>query len=557
LTLTVSATDPDGDPVQFTASPLPSNAVFTPATGTLSFSPDFTQAGDYSITITGSDGILTATRTIPITVPNVNQPPVLAPLVNLVVNETEIVNLALLASDPDGTASLSLGVENLPPFAEFTDLGSGQGTIRFTPGFADAGSYLGIAVTVADHDPSNPLTDTKTFDVTVHNTNRPPNLPPIANQSLAEGATLDVAIGATDPDGSGTLRLTLENAPAFVALTDQGSGQGILHLTPGYLEAGAYTGIAVRVSDQDPVAPLDAVQTFTVTVGNTNRAPQVTPIPNQTVAEGSILDLPVTATDPDGVSSLTLGLAGAPTFVTLTDQGGGQGVLHIAPGPGTAATYLNVTVIAADHDGVTPLEGQAAFTLTVTQAASPSFTAYLHGSESSANPPILFLDDIAPTAATEKYKDSDGVNFNNGNPWAPIGTWTSQPMLTPGTLSALRDLQTWVGVKNSDDIGTQFDLRAEVFKNGTLVASGVARCLTGITRNPDLAKEVAVAFDPFPAVEFDGATDTLSLTLLTRIGTNPDDTKCAGPGGSHNNARGLRLYFDAATRASQFGAVAP
>jgi hypothetical protein len=130
-------------------------------------------------------------------------------------------------------------------------------------------------------------------------------------------------------------------------------------------------------------------------------------------------------------------------------------------------------------------------------------------------------------------------------------------MLTPGTLSALRDLQTWVGLKNSDDIGTQFDLRAEVFKNGTLVASGVARCLTGITRNPALAKEVAVAFEPFSAVELDGATDTLSLTLLTRIGTNPDDTKCIGPGGSHNNARGLRLYFDAATRASQFGAVAP
>ncbi len=557
LTVTVSATDPDGDPVQFTASPLPSNAVFTPATGTLSFSPDPTQAGEYSVTITGSDGILTATRTIPITVLNVNQPPVLAPLVNLVVNETEIINLAILASDPDGMASLTLGVANLPPFAEFTDLGSGQGTIRFAPDFTYAGSYPGIAVTVADHDPANPLTDTKTFDVTVHNTNRPPNLQPIANQSLAEGATLDVSIVATDPDGNGSLRLTLENAPAFVALTDQGSGQGILRLTPGYTEAGAYAGVTVRVTDQDPVAPLDAVQTFTVTVGNTNRAPQVTPIPNQTVGEGAVLDVPVTATDPDGVSSLTLGLVGAPTFVTLTDQGGGQGLLHFAPGPGTAATYLNVTVIAADHDAVTPLEGRAAFTLTVSHAASPSFTAYLHGSGSSDNPPILFLDDIAPSAATAKYKDSEGVNFANGNPWAPIGTWTAQPMLTPGTLSALRDLQTWVGLKNSDDIGTQFDLRAEVFKNGTLVASGVARCLTGITRNPALAKEVAVAFDPFSAVEFDGATDTLSLTLLTRIGTNPDDTKCIGPGGSHNNARGLRLYFDAATRASQFGALAP
>jgi len=299
------------------------------------------------------------------------------------------------------------------------------------------------------------------------------------------------------------------------------------------------------------------VQTFTVTVGNTNRAPQVTPIPNQAMSEGAVLDVPVTATDPDGVTSLTLGLVGAPTFVTLTDQGGGQGLLHIAPGPGTAATYLNVTVVAADHDAVTPLEGRAAFTLTVTQAASPASKVYLHGSGGTANPPTLSLDGIAPTSATAKYQDSAGVDFNNGNLWVPIGTWTAQPALTPGTLSSLSDLQAWVGLKNSDDIGTQFDLRAEVLKNGTAIAAGVARCLTGITRNPALAKEVAVTFDPFSAVEFDGATDTLSLRLLTRVGTNPDGTKCPGPGGSHNNARGLRLYFDATTRASQFGVGTP
>jgi hypothetical protein len=40
----------------------------------------------------------------------------------------------------------------------------------------------------------------------------------------------------------------------------------------------------------------------------------------------------------------------------------------------------------------------------------------------------------------------------------------------------------------------------------------------------------------------------LSLRVSTRVGTNPDDTKCAG----HNNATGLRLYYDATTRASRF-----
>ena len=129
--------------------------------------------------------------------------------------------------------------------------------------------------------------------------------------------------------------------------------------------------------------------------------------------------------------------------------------------------------------------------------------------------------------------------------------------LASGTVTNLSELHVWLGLKNSDDIGTQFDLRAEVFKDDIVVASGETRCITGITRNPNLAKEVAVPFDPFQPVEYDGTTDTLSLRVLTRIGTNPEDSKCAGPGGSHNNAVGLRLYFDTVSRPSRFEAVTP
>jgi hypothetical protein len=47
------------------------------------------------------------------------------------------------------------------------------------------------------------------------------------------------------------------------------------------------------------------------------------------------------------------------------------------------------------------------------------------------------------------------------------------------------------------------------------------------------------------------AGDQLSVKFLTRVGTNPDGSKCSGPGGSHDNATGLRLYYDAATRPSR------
>ena len=95
------------------------------------------------------------------------------------------------------------------------------------------------------------------------------------------------------------------------------------------------------------------------------------------------------------------------------------------------------------------------------------------------------------------------------------------------------------------------DLRAEVSKNGALVASGLTRCITGVTRNPSLAKEVTVAFGAFAAVSFNGTSDVLSLKLSTRIGTNPNDTKCAG----HNNAVGLSVYFDATNRTAKFDSI--
>jgi hypothetical protein len=126
-----------------------------------------------------------------------------------------------------------------------------------------------------------------------------------------------------------------------------------------------------------------------------------------------------------------------------------------------------------------------------------------------------------------------------------------------GVLTALSPAHLWIGLKNSDDQGTQFDLKTELLRNGTPVASALKRCITAVTRNPDLAKETVASFDPFVPVVVT-AGDVLALRVSTRIGTNPDDTKCAGPGGSHNSAVGLRLYYDSASRASRFDAtIAP
>jgi hypothetical protein len=176
---------------------------------------------------------------------------------------------------------------------------------------------------------------------------------------------------------------------------------------------------------------------------------------------------------------------------------------------------------------------------------------YLHGAGHNNNPPTLFLDSTTPSDTTAKFKDSPRINFNGRNPWKEIGEWAAAPALTAGTLTSLDDLHVWLGLKNNGDRGASFDLRAEVYKNGVLVAAGETYCIQGLNRNPDLAKEAVVSFDSFSPVTFDGATDKLSLKLLTRAGTNGVGGFC----GDHSSVARLRLYFDSVSRPSRFNAL--
>jgi M6 family metalloprotease-like protein len=113
--------------------------------------------------------------------------------------------------------------------------------------------------------------------------------------------------------------------------------------------------------------------------------------------------------------------------------------------------------------------------------------------------------------------------------------------------------RAWVGLKNGDDQGTQFDVKFELFRNAeaTPVASGLVRCVTGVTRNPNLAKQVSTRWNAYDGSGLEPG-DALSIVVSARIGTNADGTKCAG----HASAVGLRLYYDAVSRPSGFGATA-
>ena len=112
-------------------------------------------------------------------------------------------------------------------------------------------------------------------------------------------------------------------------------------------------------------------------------------------------------------------------------------------------------------------------------------------------------------------------------------------------LSSLGPANVWVGLKNSDDVGIRFDLRAEVYRNGTqLVGSGEATSVAGGSSGFNNARQDAVVLTPVDGATF-GSGETLSIKLLVR-------NACTGSG---KNSGTARLWFNDSAANSGFDAT--
>src|SRR6185503_5441102 len=173
LTVNVTVADPDGDPItSLTATGVPAGATFTPGagntSGTLSWTPDFSNAGSYSVTF-GASNVLSGSGTTAITVTNTDRAPVVTGPATATVAENNLLTVNVTAADPDGDPITSLTSTGLPAGATFTPgPGNTSGTLSWTPDFAKAGSYT------ATFTANNALSGSSATAVTVTNTDRAP-----------------------------------------------------------------------------------------------------------------------------------------------------------------------------------------------------------------------------------------------------------------------------------------------------------------------------------------------------------------------------------------------
>ncbi len=360
-------------PITYSVSGLPRGAAYDPATADFSWVPDYTQAGNYTITVTATDDDaddttpLTAQVSIPITVRNVNRPPQITPVGNLTLSRGQVLDVPVKVVDPDGdpvtlTATNALTNQPFPRFGTFTDNGDGTGVFHFAPGTGDRGNYS-ITLTATDNGDGDGsgavLSANDTFVVTVVSLNDPPVLAAVNGQVALAGSAFTLTAKASDIDQD-KLTYSLSGLPAEAALTPGVSyGTANLNWTPSANEVGSYN-VTIGVTDDGDGGsspPLSDSKTFTLIVRSTDQAPVVSAVTGPTVAEGAPLNLQLQATDADG-DPVTWSATGLPLGAVM-DPISGQ--LRWTPAYGQAGAYP-MTVTASDGS----MSGSASFTITAT-----------------------------------------------------------------------------------------------------------------------------------------------------------------------------------------------
>ena len=170
----MSATDPDGNSLTYSAINLPTNATFNAGTRTFAWTPVSSQVGTYNVTFRVTDGTLSDTMTVMITVNNISitPPPVLTPEPTMTVDIGNFLEITDKSVDAGTTLEFVINAVNGNPdvvWFSATDLPNNalfdidSRTFTWTPGYDQAGVY-----TVMFYASDGTLTDHNVVTITVN-----------------------------------------------------------------------------------------------------------------------------------------------------------------------------------------------------------------------------------------------------------------------------------------------------------------------------------------------------------------------------------------------------
>lgn len=340
--------DADGDTLVFGASnELPDGLVINSANGNVSWLPSYSQAGEYSITLTATDGQATATHTINITITNVNRAPTVTGEHQLNTPEDNALTITLEGNDPDGD-SISYSMPSLPSHGTLT--GSAP-TLVYTPD-ANFNGVDSFQFYISDGSARSALT---TVNIAVAAVNDAPVAQAISTNVVA-GAPVAIALSGTDIEGE-IRAYQISSEPSHGSLS--GTPPNLVY-TSDALFSGTDT-FTYTVSDGEINS---SPATVNVNVLRANLAPRITSSPVLVGIEGGEYRYPVLVEDSEG-DEITLQLLDAPNGLSIDTQT--QTLVWEHPEIGT----YSVAFVAIDQEG---LQATQTYELQILQAQPPVTT---------------------------------------------------------------------------------------------------------------------------------------------------------------------------------------
>ncbi|MCY4571889.1 MAG: cadherin domain-containing protein, partial [Gemmatimonadetes bacterium] len=520
---TYSATDPDaGTTITWSVEGTDSGSFSINTDGELSFSaaPDFETKSSYAVTVKASDGSLSATLAVTVTVTNVDEPPTLSG--TKVHTKTEGADKSLstyTATDPEGaTVTWSLTGTDAGDFEIST---GGVLTFKNAPDFdnptdADTNNIYLFNVKAADGTGSTAKSSTLSVKVTVNGVNEAPTITAGgATHNYAENGTAAVATyTATDPEGT-TISWTLEGDDA--ADFDISTG-GVLTFDstpdredPDDDNTDNVYEITVKASDGTLSDTLDVE----ITVTNVDEVPTLSGATSVTKVEdvGKVVTT-YTAADPEG-QTIVWSLSGT----DAADFTIPSGVLTFkvvpdADNPHDADTdnVYEVTVKAADGTASTALSKTLDVEVTVSETND---TPTITGGGASHS----YAEEGEAAIATYTATDDEGDTIV----WTVSGADASKFAITTGGVLSFEDPPDF---ETPGDTGTDnvYNVTVEASDGNTAGTLAVTVTVTAVDEPPEIGGSAAIT-----KVEEDGtsvttytATDPEGATTITWSLTGTD-----------------------------------
>ena len=251
LSFNVAATDAESDAISFNATGVPAGATPSIAEGVWSFFWASPVAGNYTVVLTASDGLLTSSRTIPITV-TANTAPSLAAIAAQTVRSGGALTFSASATDAEGDA-VTFAATGLPGGATFSPAG-----VFNWSNAAPVGTY-NVSITASD----GLLTSAARIVPITVRANTAPSVEQVGNFTVRLQEAVNLTLRGADPEND-ALTFSATGLPSGASLTPA----GVLSW-PSASPGGSYT-ITVTASDgllgSTPMS-------FTITVTNRTTDP--------------------------------------------------------------------------------------------------------------------------------------------------------------------------------------------------------------------------------------------------------------------------------------------